>query len=640
MRKILQLLIFFLLVCMAVPALAQYSVEQYLNIKYARDGKFSQDEKSVFYRSNESGTYQLWKIPVEGGQPQQITDFKDTVRWFECHPTRNLILFLKDKGGDENYQLFLTDLDGKNTEKLIDLPDRRVNSPWFSNDGTKIAFTANFRHKSYFDIYVYDLSTRTYECVREVDGYNLIEGWSPKDDLLIISTWLNNYNNNLYTLRLKNFTHHKLTPHEGYATYEQVAWPKKRKSKKGFYMVSDQTRNFKKLVFYQLKKGEIKIIDSAPWDTHNLCMSENDRVLGYTINAKGYSQVILIDTKKQKYWGKPKIPKGVVKSMAISKDGNLVLFTFSNATHNTDLWLYNAKKDETKRLTYSSTGGIDPASFVEPHLVEYQGGGLDIPAYIYFPKNAKQDGTLPCLVYIHGGPESQERPDFAWSFQYFVNKGFVIFAPNVRGSSGFGKQYMQLDNKQKRLDSVLDAIFGVKWLNESKYVDPKKVGVYGGSYGGFMVLSMMTMEPKMFAAGVDIVGISNFVTFLERTHSSRRKIREAEYGTLFHDRQFLEQISPIHRIDKIKGALMVIHGANDPRVPKHEADQIVQKAKEADIKVEYLLYEDEGHGISKLKNKMDAYSKMAVFFEKYLLPIKEESTDDKDEVAAQGKSEK
>ena len=624
MRKTGTLLIVFLLACTAYPALAQYSVEQYLDIKSARNGKFSHDEKWIVYRSNESGTYQLWKMPTAGGKSQQLTDFSNTVRMFDIHPTKDLILFLKDKDGDENYQLFLMDMEGKNTEKLIDLPDRRVNSPVFSSDGEKIAFSANFRHKSYFDIYVYDLPTRTYERIREVDGYNLIEGWSPKDDFLVVSTWQNNYNNNLYTLRLKNKSHHKLTPHEGYATYQQVVWPKSKKGKKGFYMVSDQTRNFKKLAFYTLKKGVIDVMDSAPWDTHNLCMSENGNVLGYTINTKGYSQMILIDTKKEKFWGQPKVPKGVVKSMAISKDGNLVLFTFSSAIHNTDLWMYDAKKDEVKRLTHSSTGGIDPTTFVEPHLVEYRGGGLDIQAYLYFPKDAKQDGTLPCLAYLHGGPESQERPDFSWSFQYFVSKGFVIFAPNVRGSSGFGKQYMQLDNKKKRINSVLDAVFGVKWLTEAKYIDPKKVGLYGGSYGGFMVLSMMTMEPKMFAAGVDIVGISNFVTFLERTHSSRRKIREAEYGNLFHQRQFLEDISPIHRIGKIKGALMVIHGAKDPRVPKHEADQVVQKAKEAGIDVEYLLYEDEGHGIRKLENKMDAYSKMAVFFEKHLLKQNED----------------
>ena len=612
MRKLLlAALAVFLL---AAPAWAAYDIDQYLNIKYAKNGHFSLDEKWIAYLSNQSGTYQIWRISVDGGQPEQLTDFEDAIDNLAFSPTEDKILFTKDSGGDENYQLYLMDADGKNVTALTDRTDCRVNTPHFSPDGKSIAFTANFRDTKYFDVHTLDLNTRKHRMVRKVNGYNLIEEWSPTGDRLVVSTWENNYNNNLYMVDLTSGEHVQLTPHTGWATYSQIAWPKDKTGKK---VISNVQRD-------DIKK-EIEFLDSAPWDTHNLCLSGDSRVLAYTLNTHGYSMMFLVDREKQKYWAKPKTPKGVIKNVKLTKNGDRALFTFSSPLHNTDLWIYDVKQDQVRRLTHSPTGDIDPATFIEPETVQFVGAyGKEIPAFFYKPPGAKKDGTLPCLIYMHGGPESQERPDFSMTFQYFLNRGFGIFAPNVRGSSGYGKGYMHLDDGPMRPDAVRDVAMGVSWLSKVGHIDPKRVGVYGGSYGGYMVLALMTEHPSLFAAGVNIVGISNFVTFLERTHPSRRSIREAEYGSLSKDKHFLEQISPIHRIEKMTGALMVIHGAKDPRVPQHEADQVVQKAKETGIEVEYLLYADEGHGLSKLKNKIDAYPKMAAFFEKHLAPQKEE----------------
>jgi dipeptidyl aminopeptidase/acylaminoacyl peptidase len=224
------------------------------------------------------------------------------------------------------------------------------------------------------------------------------------------------------------------------------------------------------------------------------------------------------------------------------------------------------------------------------------------------------------LVYPHGGPESQSRPTFSALFAYLLNRGYAIFAPNVRGSSGYGTRFMNLDNVRKRMDSVQDLARGAFWLRESGKVDPKRLAIYGGSYGGFMVLATLTNYPELFAAAVDVVGIANFVTFLEHTGPYRRAAREAEYGSLERDREFLQSISPIHQVDRIRTPLMVIHGANDPRVPVGEAEQIVAALRDRSVPVEYLRYEDEGHGIIKLSNRLDVYPRIADFLDRHLQP--------------------
>jgi dipeptidyl aminopeptidase/acylaminoacyl peptidase len=635
---------FFLLIALTTllvaPALGHaYEIEQYLEIKRAHDGRFSSDETWVAYLTNISGTDQIWRIPITGGEPVQITDFDEPVDGFEVHPTQDKILFWKDKGGNENHQLFMIDADGKNLVQLTDSPDRRFMTPQFSPDGSKIACTANLRNKKYFDIHLIDPATGQIELLRKVNGYNTIETWSPDGTRLVVSTWDNSYNNNLHLLDVVTKEHTLLTPHEGWAIYHQVVWPADKFGKKRFFLTTNIRQSFTKVGIFHVKKRHIDIQDTAPWDTNNLCVSGNGNVLGSTLNVLGYSQVVLIDRKKEAFWATPKLPKGVIKSMRISGDASKVLFTFSSPVHNTDVWIYDKKTDKIRRLTNSPTGGIDPGTFIRPELIEYIGaGGLEINAFFYKPPGAKKDGKTPLILYMHGGPESQERPDFATTFQYFLNKGFAIFAPNVRGSEGYGKQFIHLDDGAFRPLAVQDAAQAVRWLSLSNWADPKRVGVYGGSYGGYMVLALMSEYPKLFAAGIDLVGISNFVTFLERTHPSRRELREAEYGSLRSDRFMLEQISPIHKVDKITGALMVIQGANDPRVPKHEADQVVEKAKAAGVEVEYLLYEDEGHGLSKLKNRKDAYPKMAAFFEKHLAAEPEKATSqDPDEKQADEK---
>ncbi|MCG8351080.1 MAG: S9 family peptidase, partial [Chloroflexales bacterium] len=279
-------------------------------------------------------------------------------------------------------------------------------------------------------------------------------------------------------------------------------------------------------------------------------------------------------------------------------------------------WSWDLETDAIGALTHSSHAGIPVSQFIEPELIHYPTFDQRmIPAWFYRPQSP---GPWPVVVFVHGGPESQTKAMFFPILQYFASCGYAVLAPNVRGSSGYGKTYLGLDDVEKRMDSVADLAHAAYWLRDRPDVDAQRLVVYGGSYGGFMVLSALTRHPELWAAGVDLVGISNFVTFLENTGPYRRHSRESEYGSLERDRDFLISISPINYVDHIQAPLIVIHGANDPRVPLSEAEQIVAALRARQIPVEFLVYPDEGHGLVKLANKLDAYPKIVAFLDQHI----------------------
>jgi dipeptidyl aminopeptidase/acylaminoacyl peptidase len=309
----------------------------------------------------------------------------------------------------------------------------------------------------------------------------------------------------------------------------------------------------------------------------------------------------------------PALPLGVIAGLA-ERDGRLA-FALTGPQHNFDVWSW-LPGEQAIRATRSFAGGLARESLVAPQLVRYPSfDGRRIPAWWYRPA---MEGRAPVVIDIHGGPESQRRAAFDGLFQYYLARGYGVLAPNVRGSTGYGREYESLDNLERRMDSVADVNAAVTWLERVGGADPRRIVVQGGSYGGFMVLACLATYPERFAAGIDIVGIANFVTFLENTGPWRRAIREAEYGSLERDRALLERISPIHQVDRIQAPLFVIHGANDPRVPVGEAEQIVESLRARGRPVEYLRFADEGHGIAKHANRVRAYAAVVDWLDRVL----------------------
>jgi dipeptidyl aminopeptidase/acylaminoacyl peptidase len=487
--------------------------------------------------------------------------------------------------------------------------------------------------------------------------------------------------NDLYLIEVdsKEVTH--LTPHSEATQYGNVHFVADgivfaQNDKREFYSLSQlRQKNAADSKNWVESNRETRILDDTNADVDSVEMLPYSSSIAYTLNREGYSELYL---RKFETDGKPlitafaktseaiKLPaKGVVGGLTFSDDKTKLAFTFNSAKHNSDIWTYDLQTKQLTQVTKSSRSGLKQESFVEPQLIKYKSfDGREISAWYYIPipkgfvidnqphswissgavtrRNSRSTSTdttkvekakdgitvltdrpdelrgFPVIVSVHGGPEGQERPSFSPLYQYYLSRGYAVLATNVRGSTGYGKTYSHLDDVRKREDSVKDLAYAVEWLKTSGGADGKRIAVTGGSYGGYMTLAAITLYPELWAAAVSTVGIANWESFLKNTSGYRRKQREVEYGSLEKDGDFLRSISPMAKVDKIKCPLFVIQGKNDPRVPYTEAEQIVKAVKDKGGIVQYKLYDDEGHGISKLKNRLDLFPQVADFLDKYM----------------------
>jgi dipeptidyl aminopeptidase/acylaminoacyl peptidase len=488
--------------------------------------------------------------------------------------------------------------------------------------------------------------------------------------------------NNLYLIDAKTKTEVLLTAHQGAAQYGGVHFTPDGKGlvlttndKRDFLSLANiRLRNGANSGNWSDANREMRPVDAPAWDVGGIEVLPYGSNVAYTVNREGYNELYLrgIETG-----GKPlttffapsstrvQLPgRGLASGLSFSKDGSKLAFSFSSSKNNADIWVYDVASKRLVQVTFSDRAGVAQESFVEPELVKYKTfDGKEIPAWYYRPtaailsylaaiKNKDLPGRsvtgplasprgktagdkeaekraiienpapkskgLPVIISVHGGPEGQERPGFNPLYQYYLSRGYAVLAPNVRGSTGYGKVYTHLDDVKKREDSVKDLAFAVQWLKTSGGADPGKIAVMGGSYGGYMTLAAITLYPDLWAAAVSTVGIANWESFLKNTSGYRRRQREVEYGMLDKDIVFLRSISPLAKVDRVKCPLFVIQGKNDPRVPYTESEQIVTAIRGRAGLVEYKLYDDEGHGISKLKNRLELYPLVADFLDRYM----------------------
>lgn len=592
-----------------------YPIQQYLQIRAASGGVFTPDGKDLVFATNITGVSQLWRVPKAGGWPQQLTFFEDSVRWASRPPKADRLLFGKDHGGDERTQLHLIRPDGTGHVQLTNDPKAIHSFGAWSPNGEAIAYASNARDQAWFDLYVMDLRTRKARRVYQHDGTNHPAAWSPDGRTLVFARVDTPSNNNLYALDLRTGQARLLTPHQGDATYEPAGFGRDGR----LYLATDQGREFASLASLDVRGGKLAFLTPDAADVESLALNDQGTELAWLVNREGYAEAWVGGLGARGARKLPNIPQGVLSRPDWAPDGRSLSLTFSGPADVADVWTYDLAASRFARTTHSALAGIPRESFVSPTLVRYPSfDGRKIPAFLYLPKGAKKHDRLPTIVYVHGGPEGQERPDFASSFQYYVSRGYALLALNIRGSTGYGRTYTHLDDVRKRKDAIRDVEHAVKWLRARGWADPAKHVVMGGSYGGYMTLACLTMQPELWAAGVDTVGMSNLETFLEHTGPWRRPLREAEYGSLAKDRDFLREVSPIHHVHKIKAPLMVIQGANDPRVPKSEADQMVATLRERNHPVEYLLFADEGHGVAKLPNRIKSFTATAAFLERHV----------------------
>jgi dipeptidyl aminopeptidase/acylaminoacyl peptidase len=640
--------LFIFLLVLSISAFGQsYTIEQYLNIKSAGSPSFSPDGKQIAYLTNVTGTTQVWVVDSLGGTPKQITNYDDNIGFVQWLGDGSGLIFGKARGGDENTQFFFMKADGSGVRALTDDPKVRNNFAEVSDDGKTIYYASNKRNRTFFDVYSMDIASGKEELLYQYDGNINIAAVNNAGSKFVLSRdgIEKSLDNDLFLVdvRTKNETH--LTPHTDASEFGDVEF-----LADSILFTSNDKREFQGLMQMRKKNAagddwseanrETTVIENAKWDVGGIAMTDNASKVAYTINNNGFSELYV---RKIETGGKPLIStvsktaekvnlpaQGIVGGMAFSRDGEKLAFGFSSATQNGDIWVYDLASKKTTQLTSSDRAGIDPKTFISPQLIKYKSfDGLEVSAWYYRPrpveKNVKQSlkavanaTRLPVIVSVHGGPEGQERPGFSGLYQYYVSRGYAILATNVRGSTGYGKTFTHRDDVEKREDSVKDLAAAVEWLKTSGGADPKRIAVMGGSYGGYMTMAAITLYPDLWAAAVGTVAITNWETFLQNTSGYRRRQREVEYGRLDKDIDFLRRISPIRKIDRIKTPLFVISGKNDPRVPYSEGEQMVAGLKKRGAIVEYKLYDDEGHGISKLKNRIDLYPRVADFLDRYM----------------------
>ncbi|MGI8898264.1 MAG: S9 family peptidase [Pyrinomonadaceae bacterium] len=605
-----------------------FGIERYLNVRSATSSALSPTGDRIAFLTNISGTPQVWMVSAQGGWPDQMTFFPDRVDFISWSPDGSGLIFGKSIGGDENAQLYWMAPDGSQIRALSSEPKVRHNFGGWSHDGKKISYASNQRNRDFFDIYAMDVATGSSQLVYQQDGSNAPVAWSVDGRRLVVSHANEqlSLDNDLYLVDIATKTATHLTPHEGAAQFSDVRFMPDGHS---LLFTTDDKREFQSLAQMDLATKRVDILDDTQWDVPGIEVSDNGGMLAYTLNRDGFSELYL---RRLNTDGKPlitalgpkgtpvKLPgKGVVGGLSFSRDGRKLTLVFNGARFNSDVWIYDLQTQTLKQVTQSSRAGIPQSSFVEPELIHYK--TFDermIPAWYYRPRNIAANDPLPVIVSVHGGPEGQALPTFSAVDQYFLARGYAILVPNVRGSTGYGKTYTHLDDVQKREDSVKDLAAAVDWLKSRGGADPKRIAVMGGSYGGYMVLAAITLYPEIWSSAVELFGIANFETNLKRTSGYRRKLREREYGTLEKDLEFLRSISPIYKVDRIRAPLFVLQGKNDPRVPYTESEQIVKALRDRNRPVEYILFEDEGHGFVKLNNRLFMYPKIVEFLDKHM----------------------
>lgn len=602
-----------------VPQRIVDKVFQYQNVRSARFADWLPGKQGMLIGTRFGETGQIHYVAMPGGARQQLTFFNEPVGNLIVCPdkTKDMFLFTKDVGGGEFYQIYTFNIDDGSFQMLTDGKSRNGLLGW-SNKGDKFAFSSTRRNGTDNDIYVSSIDdVMKVQPIIAEGGEWAVFDWSDDDSELIVVKYVSANESYIYTYNLNT---NELIPFNKSNQNISYGAALFAKDKKGIIFTSDENSEFIKLKYYDRATKKITVLTpDINWDVEELELSQNSDKLVFTVNVDGLTKAYMMDMNTMKY--KPlDVPEGIVGGFNFSYDDKMLGFTVNTPQLPGDAFSINLDDNKMERWTFSEVGGLNTHKFVKADLIHYPTfDNREIPAFVFKPKGK---GPFPVIINIHGGPESQFQPGFSSLTQYFVNEmGIAMVAPNVRGSTGYGKTYLAMDNGFKREESVQDIGKLIEWIKKQPDLDGNRICVYGGSYGGYMVLSTLTHYSNQLKCGIDVVGISNFVTFLNNTQSYRRDLRRVEYGDEREPKmkEFLTKISPSTNASKITIPLFVIQGFNDPRVPVTEAEQILNAVKKNGVKTWYLMAKDEGHGFQKKSNRDFQTNAMIMFLEENLL---------------------
>jgi len=597
----------------------EYTIEQFLETISVFGSSFSPDADKVLVSSNESGIFNAYAISVDGRDPIQLTaSDADAIRVAGYFPQDERFLYLSDRGGDELHHLYVRELDGSVTDITPGEGFKAAFYGWTEDEESFLVGT-NERDQRFFDVYA--VATDGYErtlLYRNEEGYQF-GGLSPDQRYIALSKTNTTTDSDIYLYDRTTGEMRLLTPHEGEVANGVQAFSPDGNS---LYVTTDEGGEFAYLARIDLKSGERESVLQPEWDVWYAYFSKPGNYLVVGINEDARTRIRMFEYPSMEEIPLPDLAGLDITTVNMSRDERRVAFYASTPRTPSDLYVAGLGEGQPKRLTDTLNPEIDPEHLVEPERVRFTSyDGVEIPGILYKPLGATPENPAPGLVWVHGGPGGQSRVGYFSLIQYLVNHGYAVYAINNRGSSGYGKTFFKMDDRKHGDADLDDAVASKGMLVGTGWIDPERIGIIGGSYGGYMVLAALTFRPEEFAVGVDLFGISNWVRTLESVPPWWESFREALYremGDPAEDKDALYAKSPLFHADQIRRPLMVLQGANDPRVLQAESDDIVEAVRANGIPVEYVLFEDEGHGFAKKENQLEGWEAILGFLDRYL----------------------
>ena len=577
------------------------------------------DGERVLFVSNISGQFNLWSAELDGGWPEQLTTFVDnSVRGVAVRED-GTILFYADRDGDEFHQLYRIPAEGGWPEQLTDLPQvqHELSPASWAPDGKSFAFSGNRRTPTDGEVYIWGEGEAEPRYLFGEGMYTFAVSFSPDGSKLLAVEFRSNTDISICVVDVASGDAVEATPHEGDAKFLPGPW---RADGSGFYLLTDEGREFSGLAFHTLATNTREWIETPEHDIDELAGSANGRVLAWMENVDGWGKVHVRDLERGADLPEPKLPPGTASmlgsALSLSRDGSRLALVWDQPSRPAEVFVVDTATGDGLPVTEMRAAGLSALELREPELIRYESfDGRQIPSWLYRPDGG---GPSPFAVLIHGGPEAQERPVYRPYVQYLLSRGIGVLATNVRGSTGYGKTYQKLIHHDWGGGDLEDWRHAAEWLKAQPFVDGDRLAVLGGSYGGFATLTCVTRLPEYWRAAVDIVGPANLVTFVRAVPPQWLRFMAEWVGDPDTEEEFLRERSPITYVDQVQAALLVLQGAKDPRVVKSESDQMVERLRELGREVEYVVFEDEGHGFTRYANEVHAYRLTCEWLESHL----------------------
>ena len=614
----------------APKKIVQYDIDLFFQNTSIRGGYFSSDESKLAYTSDASGIYNIYEVDLSSGETSQRSQSeKESFYVLGYIPNSNALLYSADKGGNEISHLYLLKEDNTSLD-LTPQVDEKARFFGWSKDRSHFYYQSNKRDSRYFDLYKMKVDQWNPILVYENRQNLSLQTLSNNERYFLLSKALTTSTNDFFLFDNKTQGITKISETSG--GYSSAGFSDDNTQ---FFYRTDVGKEFDYLKSYTIETGEQKIVYESDWDVMYSYLSENEtyRVVG--INEDGKTNLVILNTQDGTQVDFPEIPDGTITGVSISQSEQKMRLSVGSSKSPNDFYLYDLKTNTIKKLTNSLNPELNADHLVAAEVIRFASfDGLEIPAIYYKPIQASAKEKVPALVWVHGGPGGQSRVGYSSLIQYLVNQGYAILAVNNRGSSGYGKSFYKMDDRNHGDKDLKDCIWGKKWLQEQDYIDPDKIGIIGGSYGGYMTMAAMAFAPDEFKVGVNIFGVTNWIRTLKSIPPFWEASRKALYQELgdpyTEDSIRLKAISPLFHAEKIKDPVMVLQGANDPRVLQVESDEIVAAVQENEVPVDYVIFPDEGHGFRKKDNQIKGYGQIKQFLDTYLKKLDWEVNSDLD----------